>query len=601
MTRAQPLSRATMLALLLAIWAAASAVMLVLDWGTLMQLDFSDPDDALRLVQVRDLLAGQSWFDLTQHRINPPEGVPMHWSRLVDLPIAIIIAGLTPLFGAGFAERAALAIVPLAQLLALMLITCRIARRLGLGQGTSLLAVALLCTSLSILIQFHPLRIDHHGVQIVLGALAVLALVSTQRRDGRMGTLAGLAMACWLQISLEGLPCAVAIGVILGVRHMLRVDCWTDMRNYLLSLTAGSALLLFTTRGPADALTAWCDSFSPAYLLPLATACLALLAGGARMQRNAMIGRIMPLAMGSAAGGVAFLFMSGRCLAGPFETLDPIVYKYWYLSVQEGMPVWSQPLDIQLMVVMPALLGLVGSIVAWRRALGPEQRTAWASLFAMQLLTFAVSTDVLRAMCFAHLLALPGNAVLLARLLGAVQRLNVMPMRVLLSTGTIVLTPFGATAAVAAALDTVNAAETSAEDPGAKRLACANGSELRGLDTLPVATLFTPLDIGAHMLVYTHHKVVGTGHHRNIEGMRTVISAFLASPQEARDIVTTSGADYLALCTGKNEVRQYRQNAPRSLTALLLSGRHPDWLEPVPMRPGETIRVYRILRAKQAA
>ena len=46
-------------------------------------------DDAMRLVQVRDFLAGQSWFDLTQYRLSPPG--TMHWSRLVDAPLAILI------------------------------------------------------------------------------------------------------------------------------------------------------------------------------------------------------------------------------------------------------------------------------------------------------------------------------------------------------------------------------------------------------------------------------------------------------------------------------------------------------------------------------
>src|ERR1700751_5814482 len=34
--------------------------------------DAMSTDDAMRLVEVRDLLAGQSWFDLTQHRLDPP-------------------------------------------------------------------------------------------------------------------------------------------------------------------------------------------------------------------------------------------------------------------------------------------------------------------------------------------------------------------------------------------------------------------------------------------------------------------------------------------------------------------------------------------------
>src|SRR3546814_19415048 len=45
----------------------------------------------MRLVEVRDLLAGQGWFDLTQYRLGLEGGTPMHWSRLVDLPIAILV------------------------------------------------------------------------------------------------------------------------------------------------------------------------------------------------------------------------------------------------------------------------------------------------------------------------------------------------------------------------------------------------------------------------------------------------------------------------------------------------------------------------------
>lgn len=36
-------------------------------------------DDLMRLQQVRDWLAGQSWFDTTQYRVQPPEGISIHW------------------------------------------------------------------------------------------------------------------------------------------------------------------------------------------------------------------------------------------------------------------------------------------------------------------------------------------------------------------------------------------------------------------------------------------------------------------------------------------------------------------------------------------
>ncbi|MGO7426910.1 hypothetical protein ACCT09_45980, partial [Rhizobium ruizarguesonis] len=43
-----------------------------------------DNDDGMRLVEVRDFLAGQGWFDLMQYRLGLDGGTLMHWSRLID-------------------------------------------------------------------------------------------------------------------------------------------------------------------------------------------------------------------------------------------------------------------------------------------------------------------------------------------------------------------------------------------------------------------------------------------------------------------------------------------------------------------------------------
>jgi hypothetical protein len=67
-------------------WSVA-VICLWLSFGT----NSPSTDDATRLVEIRDLLAGQSWFDHTQYRLNPSEGVVTHWSRLLDLPIALLI------------------------------------------------------------------------------------------------------------------------------------------------------------------------------------------------------------------------------------------------------------------------------------------------------------------------------------------------------------------------------------------------------------------------------------------------------------------------------------------------------------------------------
>lgn len=39
---------------------------------------FFDSDDAMRLIEVRNLLHGLAWFDMTIGRLDPPHGVFMH-------------------------------------------------------------------------------------------------------------------------------------------------------------------------------------------------------------------------------------------------------------------------------------------------------------------------------------------------------------------------------------------------------------------------------------------------------------------------------------------------------------------------------------------
>src|SRR3982074_2512185 len=68
--------------------------------------DAMSTGDAMRLVEVRDLIAGQGWFDLMQHRLDPP-GLPMHWSRVIDVPLAGLILALRPLLGRDGPEDAA--------------------------------------------------------------------------------------------------------------------------------------------------------------------------------------------------------------------------------------------------------------------------------------------------------------------------------------------------------------------------------------------------------------------------------------------------------------------------------------------------------------
>src|SRR5690349_5978370 len=72
--------------------------------SVLFKLNLPDSDDIMRLLGVRDLLSGQNWYDTTQYRYLPPAGASMHWSRLLDLPLAAMIGWLVPVAGQELAE-----------------------------------------------------------------------------------------------------------------------------------------------------------------------------------------------------------------------------------------------------------------------------------------------------------------------------------------------------------------------------------------------------------------------------------------------------------------------------------------------------------------
>src|SRR5262245_48154124 len=90
-----------------------------------------DPDDAMRLFLVRDLMSGRGWYDQLVTRLQPPLGTHMHWSRLLDG----LLAGLIWLFQRALtpaaAETAVRLIWPVALIFPAVFCALTIARRLG--------------------------------------------------------------------------------------------------------------------------------------------------------------------------------------------------------------------------------------------------------------------------------------------------------------------------------------------------------------------------------------------------------------------------------------------------------------------------------------
>ncbi|GAA3257510.1 hypothetical protein GCM10020258_17800 [Sphingomonas yabuuchiae] len=196
-------------------WAAITAWYMYDRWGQIRWWSLGDTDDNMRLMQVRAWMAGQDWYDLRQYRMNPPVGFDIHWSRIVDLPIAGLILFFRLFTTPAWAERLACGLAPLIPLSITMTALAVTLRRL-IGVLTWPLGLGLLLCAHATLLMYMPMRIDHHGWQLAMLAVTVAGLCDPAARRG--GALVGLASAVSLAIGLEMLPYAAMAGAILTLR-----------------------------------------------------------------------------------------------------------------------------------------------------------------------------------------------------------------------------------------------------------------------------------------------------------------------------------------------------------------------------------------------
>lgn len=576
--------------------ALVGAVLLWSFRGNIGALALRDPDDALRLVQIRDWIAGQSGFDVTQYRINPPGGGAMHWSRLIDAPIAALMLALRPLLGAAAAERVVMALYPLGLIGIFLALLAATLRKLG-GRALVWSGLVIACTCVTILYQFTPLRIDHHGVQIIL-ALALLRLLLAQP-SARSGLFAGLAIAADLTISLESLPYLLLFGGLFALAWLREAAHGRRLVAFVATLAVAGPVLLAATRGVGDLASLWCDSWSRPWMLATMVAALVLVAGQAipALHRD-WRARLVLLALAGGAGAATMALDGGLCLAGPFADLDPLVRHYWYDNVLEGRPIWRQDAGIAAMLVMPSLLGLLATAMAWR-VCATDLKPRWAELLLALAASFILSLLVMRTTSVTHMFALPGLAWAGVAAWQWARAQSSALVRIMASLAVIlVLPPVSGQAAALAA---------KALFPGEKPAAMANlpdrdqfrqcltARRLAPLAEMLPETIFAPLDLGPHLLVHTPHRVIATSHHRNSDAMARVIGGFVADADRAEFLVRSTGSTLVAVCAATPEMRNLGGKLPNSLAARLEAGTPPPWLVPVPLPAGGTLQLYRVI------
>lgn len=568
------------LALVLVIWAAWALFRLALLPLTGTQLP--DPDDYMRLLEVRDLLQGQAWFDVTQYRMGPPDGASMHWSRLIDLPVAVLILLFDTVLPRSQAELAAMALVPLLWLLPALLALRDMANSLSLPRPAALLALVLFPLFPLLPGNFAPLRIDHHTAQSVAALVCGALLLRTGSRLAAVAC--GLVGAAWAVVSLEALPLLAALAGLYGLRWALARD--RSLPWYLGTLGAAAVLLSLATRPLTELTGPHCDILRPGHVAAIFAAVLAALVLPWLPGKDSLRGRLLGLGLVPLAAIPAALAGLGRCAANPFGQLDPLLQTWWYTFVLEGRPIWHQPLSMAFTLVWTIAVIAVGWRLSRRLRL-PADR--WDLLTGYALAAGLYSLLVMREGLAAQLLAIPAAALLLVHWLPRARAIPAALPRIAATLAVIALcTPTFGSAALKPFDQAAGSSAAAGADPA------LGTCDYASLNRLPRGHLFAPLDRGPEILVRTGHTVVSGPYHRNQTRMVDVIAAFTGDPSDAAAIVHRNGATHVVACLSSSEIPTYGQARADNLANLIAHGRPPAWLVPVPGFETGALRVYAV-------
>ncbi|MEW6437466.1 MAG: hypothetical protein AB1508_09920 [Pseudomonadota bacterium] len=540
---------------------------------------FFDPDDAMQLVQVRNLLAGQTWFDLTIGRLDPPHGVFMHWSRILDMPLALSIKTFELFMPADQAERLTRLVFPVALQALLYAGVARLARRLA-GADAVLPAIVLTLLSGLMYAQFQPGRINHSATQIVLFVFMFGSFVDAlDPARARRAAITGMLAALSLAISLENLPWIFVLAALAIAFWILR---GTEMRTAIIAFGLGLGVALplafVATIGQAHWFDESCDAYSLAYLVPGLAGAAALVSLGLVSPRLGTWPARLGAALAAAAGVAAVIALSKPiCFLDPYHGIDPLLRELWLQHVKEALPLtrfFAMRPAAALSLTLPVVLGVAASVAACIVEKG-QARLQWLAVTALGGAGLIMCFWQIRIFSFVEPIALLGGAWTIAKLNEHFARTR---WREVAAFALLLVLPFSPIGWALVATTVPDAPHEKA------RNACLATSAFAPLAQLPPGLIAAPIDLGSHILALTPHSVLAAPYHRDNHGNRVALDAFLAPPDAAQNILRADNVTYVVNCPGMGELNALAKRAPESLAARLVAGTPPAWLTLLPPR-----------------
>ena len=561
-----------------------------------------DTDDYMRFVQVFKWLDDGGWYVAREVRVNPPDGLDNHWTRLTDIPLAAVVFLAEPWIGRERAAMAAAIAVPGALLLALVFVLSWAARPLVARRDARHALLVVFCV-LPLLFRYLPGRVDHHGWQLLLLATALGALVRIAAAPHHRGPawrgpawIGALALAAGLWVGGEVLPWLALFSAALALLWVIGgspLHAANGFRHAAVVLAA-SAVLLPLALPPDRWLDRTCDAYSIAYLAFAGFIFAFWL--GIRLASPRVRGpgaRLAVAGVWGAAVSLAFAALFPACLGGPYAAVSPELSD-WLARISETRSAATLSQEGTAAAIFWLFSPFAAFAVVLVRGFTARGRARMLWLVHGVFLGAALAFSFWQARFLpnAHLMSVIPLTSLLGTLWRRCDMRFSMAPRVIAKIATLVLiTPLPAVIIASASGDDTFDEVTLVCDLR-RTVAALNDETALGDRERRIAGF---IDMGPELLFRTRHSVFAAPYHRNSAGMLVVKRLFTAdSETTAHRVVYRHGIDVIALCPGKPEMDLYADGSGATFIERLASGDHPGWLEPVELPDEDGVMLFEV-------
>jgi asparagine N-glycosylation enzyme membrane subunit Stt3 len=552
--------------------------------------EYTDPDVYTRLLRVEELLSGGAWHDTVIERADVPFGLPLHWTRPMDVVLAVPALTARPFVGLRRSVQIAAAVVP-PLLLALLGIVGAFGARALRPDTPVPLAAMIISLQPAVLNYGMPGSADHHVLFLLAFAAAMACLLRAARRGWNAGyALAGAAAAFGLWVSIESILFWALGALVLGSAWIWTGDSGWRRAGLLYSAAAAgvAAVALVIERPLGDWGSTDLHRISAPYVMIPALAALfwLMVPPVARLST-----RVASCLAGASVAVVAVLTVQPAFLRGPFAELDPVLRSRWLDHVVELQPILI-PTDAQGLILFVAFLAL--PIAVWV-GLGQRVVRRWGAIGAAMLAVGALYTLLaLREARWAPYAEMVAGTLLAAHIpafYAASRRWRpralAVVVRASIVAGLVIFMPV--LARVGATL--------MGKAPATEMAACDPVRAVEELPAEPPLNVLAHVDHGPRLLYHTPHRVLAAPYHLGTGMLEAYHIMSSASDHEALARLERRGIDLIVLCplsdglffdpTGGGETTLYRR---------IIHGDLPPWLLPVSPPTNSGTLVLRVAR-----